>query len=713
MEVDFSAFDNSGSGPIKVPGFNGLDQYVEGVGSDGTRRFIHALDNPRHWPMRATAREIAMLRCMERITDKPRWHRDIFVQDILSEWRVEAINADWKISDKAWTWCVQELQDKARDFVDTGRVVVLDYGAARVCKFDLTDELTTLLQSTVTEVGEREPRKLLPGSDGVAHIVDPHLAPLMYGWTKVLSKGGVVGMDDVDAYNRGDRAPEAWGSLDPIELEGEGDPWANAHTIARRQQVLGYMFEDKHWLPCEVSFSTGTTTRPKVNITSYINDLHPHGQAHAYAAMEQAVSVAVESWNDVLIRAPDACKYPYSNSLAVGRTPARIKTYGAQYHPEPGVSFTFQEWKAGENVDRAIVPKHAIEPDEEFEPYSVSIQNQFRERGLQVVVQIDSIELNPSLPPPVANSEPYTWHSADSQATDYISATSIVFFDLNNIEPFRICFQQPSHLEKSHFSDAEQGDFRGMREVFDLGYLNYRAGDRRRKDRHIWFQDLGSVEACKGRMVSFPGPVSYRFDRSKLVDPSKPGRARYLTLHLVDPNYRVCSTRNVPPQRLDWWAHDVARRTHFELPQELYDMVIAKVAADLNSASRVAGQKWPMFTSELLQGLGRQMLASRLLNERSVRSYILHCPPLNQLRHGPGFLEPDDEAASNEEDDSEEGDSDNEEDDSEEADYEEEVSAADRAFWRGALSEIDELSEEDMELYFQGGELMVLDDIPE
>ncbi|KAM7182627.1 Protein of unknown function (DUF4246) domain containing protein [Rhypophila sp. PSN 637] len=124
MEVDFSAFDNSGSGPIKVPGFNGLDQYVEGVGSDGTRRFIHALDNPRHWPMRATAREIAMLRCMERMTDKPRWHHDIFVQDILSEWKVEASNADWKISDQAWTWCVQELQDKARDFVDTGRVVV-------------------------------------------------------------------------------------------------------------------------------------------------------------------------------------------------------------------------------------------------------------------------------------------------------------------------------------------------------------------------------------------------------------------------------------------------------------------------------------------------------------------------------------------------------------------------------------------------------------
>ncbi|KAM7184755.1 Protein of unknown function (DUF4246) domain containing protein, partial [Rhypophila sp. PSN 637] len=472
-----------------------------------------------------------------------------------------------------------------------------------------------------------------PGSDGVAHIVDPHLAPLMYGWTKVLSKGGVVGLDD------------------PIELEGEGDRLANAQIIARRRQVLGFMFEDKHWLPCEVSFSTETAKRPKVNITSYINDLHPHGQAHAYVAMEQAISVAVESWNDVLIRAPDDCKYPYSNSMAVGRTPARIKTYGVQYphdlpaleayimdtnssvpeafacanrslaetlrlaeyhfskgmvgnraevymacfpergcwkftklfiHPEPGVSFTFQEWKAGENVDRAIVPKHAIEPDEiepdeEFERYSVSIQDQFRERGLQVVVQIDSIELDPSLPPPVADSEPYTWHSADSQATDYISATSIVFFELDNNEPFRICFQQPSHLEKSHFSEAEQGDFRGIREIFHLDYLNHRAGGRRRKDRHIWFQHLGSVEACKGRMLSFPGPVSYRFDRSKLVDPSKPGRARYLTLHLVDPNYRVCSTRNVPPQRLDWWAHDVARLMHLELPQELYDMVIAKV----------------------------------------------------------------------------------------------------------------------------------------
>ena len=27
-----------------------------------------------------------------------------------------------------------------------------------------------------------------------------------------------------------------------------------------------------------------------------------------------------------------------------------------------------------------------------------------------------------------------------------------------------------------------------------------------------------------------------------------------LVLWLVDPNYRICSTRNVPPQRSDWWA---------------------------------------------------------------------------------------------------------------------------------------------------------------
>ena len=48
-------------------------------------------------------------------------------------------------------------------------------------------------------------------------------------------------------------------------------------------------------------------------------------------------------------------------------------------------------------------------------------------------------------------------------------------------------------------------------------------------------------------------------------------------------NYCVCSTRNVPPQRRDWWAYDAARKAPRglgDLPPELFDEVIKNVNAD-------------------------------------------------------------------------------------------------------------------------------------
>lgn len=85
-------------------------------------------------------------------------------------------------------------------------------------------------------------------------------------------------------------------------------------------------------------------------------------------------------------------------------------------------------------------------------------------------------------------------------------------------------------------------------------------------------QTLGSVELLNGRLTAFPNVMQHRTEALTLIDPSRPGRSRFLKLHLVDPNYRVCSTRNVPPQRYDWWREAGLGRidwTQFDLPAEL------------------------------------------------------------------------------------------------------------------------------------------------
>jgi len=643
--IAISTFDNSGRAPLLIPGA-GMPLYVEAAPADGRGRFAHAYDSSDYWPMRATAREIAMLRCMEKMTDKPNWQQGVFSDEKVSAWKDEAKKADWKISDKAWAWCVAELRDKARRFVDAGRTIVLDYGWGAVCKADLGGELPGLLKKAVDEIVEREPRKGRPRPDGVARIVDPHLAPLVYDQTRVLVEGGAVGREDMDDwYGRG--VPLGRPEFKKRYAESQPSDSVDKDAWERRRSALGILWPEFQWLPCEVALN------PAVQFTSYINDLHPHEHADAYPAIERAVAVAIDSWNDVLARVDP--NQIWRRKLCPGRTPARIRTFGVQYpfglpaweekfraagwdedaaakarlvanlpsledevsrgevgsraqvcgdvdrfrvvvydearhlvHPEPGVSFSYREWKEGRNVTRAIVPPPYPEPDVDepkvHQAYSVSLPDEFGHSGLQVVVQINSIELTPT------NSRfddldrfgDEMWHVADSLVTDYIAATSILFFEFDNVEPVGVRFRQPVHLRRWEFTEAEHDDFNGIMEVFDLAppTFNYKL-DLCQPMAFPSVQEMGQVVATKGRMLSFPGPMSYRFEPCELVDASRPGRARYLVVHLVDPNYRVCSTRNVPPQRLDWWAYDVARKASgafSRLPAELFDEIVTGAA---------------------------------------------------------------------------------------------------------------------------------------
>jgi hypothetical protein len=98
------------------------------------------------------------------------------------------------------------------------------------------------------------------------------------------------------------------------------------------------------------------------------------------------------------------------------------------------------------------------------------------------------------------------------------------------------------------------------------------------------FQKLGSVAAKEGRLITFPSTLQYQVEPFKLVDKTKPGHQRFLVIWLVDPNYRVCSTRNVPPQRHDWWAYGIERKASLSaqgLPQELVDHILEYAQGNL------------------------------------------------------------------------------------------------------------------------------------
>jgi hypothetical protein len=200
---------------------------------------------------------------------------------------------------------------------------------------------------------------------------------------------------------------------------------------------------------------------------------------------------------------------------------------------------------------------------------TVKLQDEFREKGLQIIVKLGGIELTPNNPSFLGED----WH-ADGLLNEHIAGIAMYCFDLENVINARISFAQPISMSDEVFSFADN--------EWDVPYLEELFGVR---DEGPAFQELGAVSIRQGGLITFPNCLRHRLESFELVDKARPGRCHFLTLLLVDPSYRICSTRNVPPQRLDWWEQEA--RSHLSLahplPQELADQIIAETGPWLMS----------------------------------------------------------------------------------------------------------------------------------
>lgn len=101
---------------------------------------------------------------------------------------------------------------------------------------------------------------------------------------------------------------------------------------------------------------------------------------------------------------------------------------------------------------------------------------------------------------------------------------------------FRNIIETATLAEVEH----EPNDFVWLRQIFGL------------ENNEPAIQTIGATRCKIGRSVMFPSTVQHRLTRFELKDKSKPGSTRALVFYLVDPNIRIISTANIPPQRLDW-----------------------------------------------------------------------------------------------------------------------------------------------------------------
>jgi len=316
-------YDNSGFGPLRVPGFNMLINAYDAKDSlrqDDKRRSFFA-EGIEGWSgERLTVRELAMLRLTESITDKPDWDRKVFDDSIVAKWRAEAM-AMPLISEAAWDWVSTEAREKAEAFKSSRIVLALDSNS-RCAKSDVlvSPELRAELIANVAPLLSvpDEQKDWHPGSNGqVLNLVHPSLYPLMYGKTRVLSQGGRVELEDILAScGKGEEAREKADQDFRQLLSSDSDAWSS-----------GYQ-----WLPCEVEFTGGKDEEVSVRITSYINNLHPGKHANLYRTIEKMIGLSVPLWNEVVM---------YGTGV---RTPLRIVTQGAEWTPK------LPEWAEYQNL---------------------------------------------------------------------------------------------------------------------------------------------------------------------------------------------------------------------------------------------------------------------------------------------------------------------------------------------------------------------------
>lgn len=639
-----SVLSNTGDGALQVPGFGSIPLNYE---PHPSLRFAGGLVEYRHTP-RLTRREMAMLRVMQRITEKPGWDQALLSPDEiqLAEWLKEAQATEtFLISPVTWDWCIAELRDKARVWQENNRLLVFDSSSA-VCQAKILPLPLSDIQREVARLGKQTSQD--------SPLVDPSEFCLVYDRSSVLVNGGRAPLDN------------PWQLTGEIAAELPAHPAYNYKAIAGTCIMSGRSYPKScwsnrfQWLPCEVEFASSTLTNgtPTVRITSYINNLHPQDQRPLYAHLEHLIACSIPSWNEILFygetrgRNPpriltygchienyrgkhplfellcpmlnwqtlveteqewkevcdQVCEYvsgpepplhkqanprkDFPASLLDKLTPdqwedprkvngiARIKCQRRAWfeYPEPGVSFSYEQWKQGRFTGQAIVPQRIGQfPDPlHHDHIPVRLENKFRLDGLQVVVEISRIDLTPENPTYSGETHFHT----EGLRNEHIVATTVYVVEADNVTQCRVSFQ---HEDKVHATELECIEPYALSEVLDLE--SWVTGEET-LPRGV--HTFGSVPAVEGNLLSWPNTFRSKQNEFGLVNPHQPGHLTIIKLRLVDPHYRICSTRNVPPQQHDWWAAAVRDAANIDshLPPELVGLVMEQTGW------------WPMSTPE-------------------------------------------------------------------------------------------------------------------
>ncbi|KAJ5239411.1 Protein of unknown function DUF4246 [Penicillium chermesinum] len=493
-----------------------------------------------------TLREIAMVEVMEALTDIPEWWKKVHDPKVAEEWKAQAFNSGRDISPNMADWIIEELRFKAMVY-EQYQSVALYNGDVTKSDTNVPPELIKELQTAakVLEYDEPELQFYNPGRLGRQRdLIAMALYPLVYGKSRILTDK-VIGLDDALRH-------AGQGEVIPIPgdtgITREDMSWrvSERADIQVRPYSRNYQYLPSDW-------ELGDDGRWR--ILTYINNLHPIKHRNLYKIIEDVFNCVIKQWNSTMTPLKD---------MLHSRT--RIEYRKAEYYPLPKeildqapkiqgkeaqseFELRYEEWRmehyravqpdVGKFVPWAV-PKSMMSKLPEDLPAAVRItrgvdlNTDYKERGLQVITRILGVDLTPENPDYQTD-----WH-VEGQMNEHICAAGFLTFESENMEGAMMEFRNIVDTDTLDEVEHEPNDFVWLKQVYGL------------ENGAPAVQQTGSIRSKIGRMIMFPSTIQHRMTRFQLKDKTKPGHTRMLVFFLVDPNIRIISTANIPPQRLDW-----------------------------------------------------------------------------------------------------------------------------------------------------------------
>ncbi|MFF5447813.1 DUF4246 domain-containing protein [Streptomyces sp. NPDC012888] len=457
-----------------------------------------------------TLRELQMMECSSHIRSKPGWFDKVNDAGIVARWTREAVAQG--LTEAQVRYVLAELAHYAA--LRDGRTGIEVSAVDGVWQSDalVDDGLRSRLREAVRVLEEvpEEEKDWHPGSGGqVLDLVHPSLFCLVR------------------------------------EVSGEPDQaWRNPTDHYSKHEFS----ERFQWLPTDVEVGEDG----EVRFLSYVNNVHPEEHRELAAVLPDLFARMRPLLENVLtdLRHPRPPRIEADPHGWYGSPPPYPQK--SAYDDDAAHRAALRDWRHahGEWYDNRSL---AVPDAPEFtppEPLAESDRVDLRGRRLQVIVKLATVHLTPDDPEYAGGS----WH-VEGMLNERIVSTGIYYWDSENITESRLGFR--AALDDPYY---EQNDDEGVREVYGL------------EDEDALNQVLGSVATPAGRCLAFPNILQHRVDSFRLADPTRPGHRKILAFFLVDPEQRIVSTADVPPQQ-PWSAtstmtREEAERFREELMQE-------------------------------------------------------------------------------------------------------------------------------------------------